>query len=357
MSLRGRIALLAAGAVALAVAVSTLVAYFATGSILRGEIDERLSVRANMVEQPAAGVMFTAALPPTIPIVFDRLVEVDSILQVIDPSGQVMVSMIGVGPLPVEAIDLTVAQGGVRALRTVNLADERFRMVTAPMAGGGAVQIAMSLTEAEGTLTGLRLVLLGVGLIGVLVAAWIGWLIANRALRPIDDLTNAAETIASTHELSTRIPEPGRDEIGRLAGSFNRMLDVLEDSWSRQHQLVTDGYEFRTPLTSLLTNVETLSCMTTPSLRRSERGCSTTSPSNSGAFLRWPKSWSTSRPTPRAGPVMLKVFDWRRSPLRSLDESAAGPVARSTSTWSPTGVRSQAVRRAIPTWSRGRFAI
>jgi len=192
--------------------------------------------------------------------VFDRLVEVDSILQVIDPSGQVMVSMIGVVQLPVEAVDLSVAQGGVRALRTVNLADERFRMVTAPMVGGGAVQIAMSLTEAEGTLTGLRLVLLGVGLIGVLVAAWIGWLIANRALRPIGDLTDAAETIALTHELSTRIPEPGRDEIGRLAGSFNRMLDALEDSRSRQHQLVTDAsHEFRTPLTSLLTNVETLS--------------------------------------------------------------------------------------------------
>jgi two-component system sensor histidine kinase MprB len=160
----------------------------------------------------------------------------------------------------VEAVDLSVARGGVRALRTVNLSDERFRMVTAPMVGGGAVQIAMSLTEAEGTLTGLRLVLLGVGLIGVLVAAWIGWLIANRALRPIADLTDAAETIASTHELSTRIPEPGRDEIGRLAGSFNRMLDALEDSRSRQQQLVTDAsHEFRTPLTSLLTNVETLS--------------------------------------------------------------------------------------------------
>lgn len=261
MSLRGRIALLAAGAVALAVAVSTLVAYFATGSILRGEIDSRLDVRASMVEQPAAGVMFTAAVPPpTIPIVFDRLIEVDSVLQVIDSSGQVMVSMIGVDPLPVEEVDLFVAQGGGRILRSVTLGDERFRMVTAPMVGGGAMQIAISLTEAEGTLTGLRLVLLVVGLIGVLVAAWIGWLIANRALRPIGDLTDAAETIASTQELSTRIPEPGRDEVGRLAGSFNRMLDALEDSRSRQQQLVTDAsHEFRTPLTSLLTNVETLS--------------------------------------------------------------------------------------------------
>lgn len=260
MSLRGRIALLAAAAVALAVASSTLVAYFATGSILRGEIDQQLTSRASMVEQPAAGVVFTNRLPVAIPIGFERLIEVDSILQVIDGSGQVMVSMIGMPSLPVEQADLVVAQGGVRVLRTVPLEGERFRMVTAPITTGGAVQIAISLAEAEGALTGLRLVLAAVGAVGVLVAAWVGWLIANRALRPIDDLTRAAETIGSTQELSTRIPEPGRDEVGRLAGSFNRMLDALEDSRNRQQQLVTDAsHEFRTPLTSLLTNVETLS--------------------------------------------------------------------------------------------------
>lgn len=260
MSLRGRIALLAAGAVALAVAASTLVAYFATGSILRGEIDERLVARATMVEQPAGGAIFTRAAPIDIPIGFERLIELDSLLQVIDQSGQVMVSMIGVPPLPVEQADLGVAQGGERVLRSIDLEGERFRMVTAPIGTGGAVQIAISLAEAEAALIGLRLVLAAVGVVGVLVAAWVGWLIANRALRPIGDLTSAAETIASTQELSTRIPEPGRDEVGRLAGSFNRMLDALEDSRSRQQQLVTDAsHEFRTPLTSLLTNVETLS--------------------------------------------------------------------------------------------------
>jgi two-component system sensor histidine kinase MprB len=260
VSLRGRIALLAAGAVALAVAASTLVAYFATGSILRGEIDKRLAARASMVEQPAAGAVFTRALPIGIPIGFERLIEIDSILQVIDQSGQVMVSMIGMPPLPVDQADLGVAQGGERVLRNIALDGESFRMVTAPIVTGGAVQIAISLAEADAALTGLRLVLTAVGVIGVLVAAWVGWSIANRALRPIGDLTDAAETIASTQELSTRIREPGRDEVGRLAGSFNRMLDALEDSRSRQQQLVTDAsHEFRTPLTSLLTNVETLS--------------------------------------------------------------------------------------------------
>lgn len=260
MSLRGRIALLAAGAVALAVAASTLVAYFATGSILRGEIDQQLSVRASMVEAPAAGAIFTREVPLGIPIAFDRLIEVDSILQVIDRAGQVMVSMIGMPPLPVDEADLRAAGGGKRVLRTIAFNGGSFRMVTAPIVGGGAAQIAISLGEAEAALTGLRWVLAAVGLIGVLAAAWVGWLIANRALRPIGDLTNAAETIASTQELSTRIPEPGRDEVGRLAVTFNRMLDALEDSRSRQQQLVTDAsHEFRTPLTSLLTNVETLS--------------------------------------------------------------------------------------------------
>ena len=260
MSLRGRVALLAAGAVALAVAATTLVAYFATGRILVGEIDTRLAARAMMVEQPGPGVIFNAVIPAGIPVAFDRLIEIDSLIQVLDESGRITVSMVGMGPLPVEQVDRVVAMGGsARMVRTVSVSGEKFRMVTAPVSTGGAVQIAISLQEADQTLTGLRIVLLGVGAVGVLAAALVGWLIAKRALRPINDLTGAAETIAATRELSTRIPGPGRDEVGRLAGSFNRMLDALEGSRNRQQQLITDAsHEFRTPLTSMLTNVETL---------------------------------------------------------------------------------------------------
>jgi two-component system sensor histidine kinase MprB len=51
----------------------------------------------------------------------------------------------------------------------------------------------------------------------------------------------------------------GSDELARLAGSFNTMLEALERSMRQQRQLVADAsHELRTPLTSLRTNVEVL---------------------------------------------------------------------------------------------------
>ena len=51
----------------------------------------------------------------------------------------------------------------------------------------------------------------------------------------------------------------GRDELSRLAASFNTMLAALEESTRAQRQLVADAsHELRTPLTSLRTNIEVL---------------------------------------------------------------------------------------------------
>src|SRR5262249_2815371 len=68
--------------------------------------------------------------------------------------------------------------------------------------------------------------------------------------------------IALTRDLAHRIDPGGhadRDELGRLAVSFNAMLSAVQDSTDRQRQLVADAsHELRTPLTSLRTNVEVL---------------------------------------------------------------------------------------------------
>ncbi|MBS4103003.1 HAMP domain-containing sensor histidine kinase, partial [Tsukamurella paurometabola] len=77
-------------------------------------------------------------------------------------------------------------------------------------------------------------------------------------LRPVQRLTEAAERVARTDDL-TPIPVTGRDELARLTTSFNTMLQALADSRDRQARLVADaGHELRTPLTSLRTNVELL---------------------------------------------------------------------------------------------------
>ncbi len=69
----------------------------------------------------------------------------------------------------------------------------------------------------------------------------------------------ATEHVADTRDLRRRIEEPGSDEVGRLAHSFNRMLEALDQSERTQRQLVADAsHELRTPLSSLRTNIEVL---------------------------------------------------------------------------------------------------
>jgi two-component system sensor histidine kinase MprB len=94
---------------------------------------------------------------------------------------------------------------------------------------------------------------------GVALAAALGLAVSRAALAPVRRLTEATETVAETGDLSERIDAQGRDELSRLAGSFNTMLGALEESTRAQRQLVADAsHELRTPLTSLRTNIEVL---------------------------------------------------------------------------------------------------
>jgi two-component system, OmpR family, sensor histidine kinase MprB len=87
----------------------------------------------------------------------------------------------------------------------------------------------------------------------------LGFLVARSALRPVRRLTHAAEEVARTADLSSRIEITGDDELQRLAATFNEMLASLERAVDAQRNLVADAsHELRTPLTSIRTNVELL---------------------------------------------------------------------------------------------------
>ena len=91
------------------------------------------------------------------------------------------------------------------------------------------------------------------------MAAGLGLLVARAVLAPVQRLTEAAEDVSVTGDLSQRIDAGGKDELSRLAATFNTMLGALEDSARSQRQLVSDAsHELRTPLTSLRTNIEVL---------------------------------------------------------------------------------------------------
>jgi two-component system sensor histidine kinase MprB len=133
------------------------------------------------------------------------------------------------------------------------------RTITFQYEPGTAIELATSLTTVDRSLSHIRLLLIVIAIGGVAVAAALGLLVSRAALAPVRRLTHATEKVRETGDLSERIDATGQDELSRLAGSFNTMLEALEESTRLQRQLVTDAsHELRTPLTSLRTNIEVL---------------------------------------------------------------------------------------------------
>ncbi|WP_229686477.1 HAMP domain-containing sensor histidine kinase [Longimycelium tulufanense] len=148
----------------------------------------------------------------------------------------------------------------------VDVEGYRLRVLTAPLSQGRAVQVAVRADTVDDSLDRIRTGLVVAGLVGVGVAALGGHLVARTGLSPVARLTATAERVAATRDPSHRIDLGGRDELARLAGSFNTMLGELQEaldardrSLVTQRRLVADAsHELRTPLTSLRTNIDLL---------------------------------------------------------------------------------------------------
>jgi heavy metal sensor kinase len=87
----------------------------------------------------------------------------------------------------------------------------------------------------------------------VLLAVIGGVFLASRALNPIAQITRTAEAI-SAEDLSRRLGvRPANDEVGRLAATFDHMLDRLDQAFERQRRFTSDAsHELRTPLSMLV---------------------------------------------------------------------------------------------------------
>jgi signal transduction histidine kinase len=91
-----------------------------------------------------------------------------------------------------------------------------------------------------------------VGAVGLLA-----WVLAGRALRPVEAIRAEVEAITAS-TLGRRVPVPrSGDEVARLANTMNAMLDRLEDASTRQQRFVADAsHELRSPVTAIRTELE-----------------------------------------------------------------------------------------------------
>jgi len=93
--------------------------------------------------------------------------------------------------------------------------------------------------------------------LGVVLSAVGGWLLARRALRPVDRMSQSALRI-SAEDLSRRLERRGtQDEIDRLADTLNAMLARLQAAFGEMQRFTADAaHELRTPLTALRGGIE-----------------------------------------------------------------------------------------------------
>jgi signal transduction histidine kinase len=135
------------------------------------------------------------------------------------------------------------------------LEDEtRFRYVAVPVEDGrgnslGTFAVVIDLSDELDEVNEALQIAVGVN-IGVLVlASMLAWVIAGRVLQPLRLLRDTARNISES-DLTQRIPVEGDDELADLGGTFNEMLDRLEEAFASQKSFISDaGHELRTPIT------------------------------------------------------------------------------------------------------------
>ena len=262
MTLRTRLAVGAAVAVAVTVIAASLSAFLVTRARLLGDVDQSLQQQVEQVLHDGR-----AQRMPRGPFRRgDRFGGPQFASQVIAPSGALDGTSAGPGDIPVTARDKAVAAGtepdyfwdamingvpvrGLTARLGPVLADGT----------GAAYEVVRPIDEVRSVLSGLGIILLVVAGAGIALGAGLGWFISGRALRPVAVFTDETEDLADDGDLSRRLPEGGDDEIGRLTRVFNATLDQLEASADAQQRLVMDAsHELRTPLASLRANIEVL---------------------------------------------------------------------------------------------------
>ncbi len=291
IGLRGRLAASIAVILLAALAVTFVAVYRGTGSDLRGRIDDDLDQEARSL-----ALRLAEAAPAGPRAVRARAVRLIA-AQPFGPSAQVLAitvpgagittnqpELLGLEPEGEERADRGSEGEDARGIlttdpgfTTVNIEEAGdVRLLTRPVARNGqavaTVRAGEPLESVDRALEGLSRTFLIVGSITLLLGAGAGYLLAARTAGPLRRMSQIAGKI-DAGELSLRMQTSGpRDEVRRLAESFNHMLERLEDAFSRQRSFVSDAsHELRTPLTVVRGQLEVLARQPEPQAEDIER--------------------------------------------------------------------------------------
>ena len=236
----------------LAVLAVLLVAGFAIASaqrrLLTQNLDESLEQEIDEVE--------ALVMAGNLPTVLTSLGDDDAIGQVVRGGEVIAASANLSGRGPVSGTPTATTRH--RDLQVVG--DEPRRLASRSVDGPdglSVIHVGGSLGDVrESTQVLVKALAVAVPSLVVLLGLLIWWLV-GRTLRPVENIRSEVADIGG-HDLHRRVPEPPTgDEIARLAGTMNDMLERLDESARRQERFVADAsHELRSPLTRIRSELE-----------------------------------------------------------------------------------------------------
>lgn len=160
--------------------------------------------------------------------------------------------------VPPELLDLTEA--GTPSRMRISIDGEPELLIGIPLPEVDALYFEfVSLSDTQSTLESLSTSLFGAALVTTLAGAALGWWVSRRTLRPLADVSVAAEAIAGGR-LDTRLGAVDDPDLGVLVTSFNHMAQVLEERIEQDNRFASDvSHELRSPLMTLSASIEVLS--------------------------------------------------------------------------------------------------
>ena len=176
------------------------------------------------------------------------------LVQVLDGSGRV----VGASPELANAAPMPGPGAGDYAVRDALVDDGHYLLVQAqadrPDLPGApfTVLVGRDLDDAIDPVTAVTVVVVVVVPTLLLIVCGTTWRVTGSALAPVEAIRREVDAISAS-ELHRRVPDPpGADEIARLAGTMNRMLDRLERSQAEQRRFVSDAsHELRSPVAAI----------------------------------------------------------------------------------------------------------
>lgn len=264
-------------------------AYVVTRSVLYGQIDDGLTSAMSSVGARPGGQF---PEPPET-VLCDTLDSADApapgqfTMELVKPDGSTCKNP-SVPGVQLDESDVELPGGSEITLSDGVLSDGHAARIASTRAEGSAGSTLLLARDIQGVLDVLgilKLTLLGVTVLGALVALALSRWTTRAGLRPITRFTRLAEEIADRGRVDDQLiasaveeQRGNGDELDRLAHAFTTMTAALSDAEERQRRLVADaGHELRTPLSSLRANVDLL--------RRSRRSGRELSPDDEEQLL------------------------------------------------------------------------